>query len=50
MKHEEVFKIEISVGSELVAKHEMKAYDVIDVIEKLAHTYLDNDKERFDEK
>lgn len=37
MKYEALFTIEISVGSELVANHKIKAHDVV---EKLAEKYL----------
>lgn len=40
MKYEALFTIEISVGSELVANHKIKAHNVIDVVEKLAEKYL----------
>ncbi|MDM5152806.1 hypothetical protein QUF88_02335 [Bacillus sp. DX1.1] len=42
MKYEEVFTVEISVGSARVARHELKAHDVIDVVEKLSQKYLSN--------
>ena len=40
MKYEALFTIEISVGSELVANHKIKAHNVVDVVEKLAEMYL----------
>ncbi|PFJ10596.1 hypothetical protein COD67_07900 [Bacillus cereus] len=42
MKYESLFIVEISVGSERVTRHEIKAHDVIDVVEKLAQKYLSN--------
>ena len=40
MKYEALFTVEISVGSELVANHKIKAHNVTDVVEKLAEKYL----------
>ncbi|PFV68675.1 hypothetical protein COL05_29580 [Bacillus sp. AFS059628] len=42
MKYEALFTVEISVGSERVANHKIKAHDVIGVVEKLAEKYLSN--------
>ncbi|AJH70565.1 hypothetical protein BCJMU51_3010 [Bacillus cereus] len=39
MKYEALFTVEISVGSERVANHKIKAHNVTDVIEKLAEKY-----------
>ncbi|MHB0802942.1 hypothetical protein PVK73_26280 [Bacillus thuringiensis] len=40
MKYEALFTVEISVGSERVVNHKIKAHDVIGVVEKLAEKYL----------
>lgn len=39
MKYEALFTVEISVGSERVANHKIKAHNITDVIEKLAEKY-----------
>lgn len=39
MKYEAVYTVEISVGTELVIGQQIKAHDVVEVIEKLANQY-----------
>lgn len=48
MKYEAVYTVEISVGTELVVNHNIKAHDIEEVIRKLSKKYLDRDKSTLD--
>ncbi|MBC6972787.1 hypothetical protein H9I32_10420 [Bacillus sp. Xin] len=48
MKYEAIYTVVVSVGSEIVAKHDIKAHDIKEVIGNLSKKYLDKDKNVLD--
>ncbi|MDZ5609163.1 hypothetical protein U2I54_19380 [Bacillus pseudomycoides] len=48
MKYEAIYTVEVSVGSELVAKHDIKAHGIEEVIRELSKKYSDRDENLVD--
>lgn len=44
MKYEAIYTVEVSVGSEVVAKHDIKAHNIEEVIREISKKYSDRDE------